>query len=136
MTPTMTALIGYALWFMLLSILIAATRVALVLGGKKAANDFNATGEDIGGFSERLARAHANCYENLPAFAAIALAALMSGHGSLMDQYAMLILYARMAQSLVHMLSTSVVAVNVRFMLYLIQIGLLGIVAFSLLGVG
>ena len=39
---------------MALSLMIAGVRVALVLQGKKAANDFNATGEDIGGRSSVL----------------------------------------------------------------------------------
>ena len=136
MTPTLTALLGYALWFMALSLMIAGVRVALVLQGKKAANDFNATGEDIGGFSVRLARAHANTFENLPAFAAIALAAVVSGQGAVMDPYAMWILYARLAQSVVHMASTSVIAVNLRFALYLVQIVLLAMVAIGLLSGG
>ena len=132
MMPTLTALVGYAVWTLALTMLIAGTRSAITFSGQKAANDFSPTGEDLGGFSRRLARAHANCYENLPVAAAILLAAVLSGRGDLSDIYAMWILYARVAQSLVHMISTSVPAVMVRFAFYLVQVVLLVIIAVGL----
>jgi uncharacterized MAPEG superfamily protein len=129
MTPTLLALLGFALWTLLLSLTIAATRSAIVMQGRKAANTFSPTGEDVGGFSQRLARAHANCYENLPVVAGVLLAALLSGHGDMSDQYALWILYARLFQSLVHLASTSIPAVYIRFGFYLVQVVLLVLIA-------
>ena len=132
MSPTLTALVGYALWTLALALTIGLLRAALVMRGARAANDFSPTGEDVGGFSRRLARAHANCYENLPAVAAILIAALLSGEGALSDTYALWILYARLAQSAVHLATNSVIGVNVRFVFYLAQLALLAIIAVGL----
>jgi uncharacterized MAPEG superfamily protein len=125
MTPTLMALIGYAVWTLLLSMAIAGTRSMIVMRGGRAANDFSPTGEDVGGFSRRLARAHANCYENLPIFIAIGLGVVLSGHSEVADRYSLWVLYARIFQSLIHLASTSVPAVYLRFAFYLVQVVLL-----------
>lgn len=129
MTPTLMALLGFAIWTLLLSVTIAMTRTVIVMQGKKAANEFSPTGEDVGGFSRRLARAHANCYENLPIVIAVGLVAILSGHSAMADTYALWILYARILQSLVHMASTSIPAVYLRFMFYGVQVVLLALIA-------
>ena len=134
MTPSFMALLGFAMWTLLLCGLIAATRMAIVMQGKKAANEFSPTGEDLGGFSRRLARAHANCYENLPVVIAVLIAAILSGHSAVADRYAMWILYARIFQSLVHMASTSIPAVYLRFMFYGVQVVLLVMIAAACFG--
>ena len=133
MTPTLTSLTLFALWTLVLTLMIALTRIVIVQTGKKKANEFQASGEDIGGFSLRLARAHANCCENLPIVGAIFLAAILSGNGGTSDDWAMYILYARVAQSVVHLLSTSVPAVLVRFGFYLVQWALLVLIGVSIL---
>lgn len=129
MTPTLMALLGFAMWTLLLSVAIAMTRTILVMRGVKPANEFSPTGEDIGGFSRRLARAHANCYENLPIVGAVLLVAILAGNSAMADRYAMWILYARIFQSAVHMASTSIPAVYLRFMFYGVQIALLTLIA-------
>jgi len=133
MTPTLTALVLLGLWSIGLTVLIALTRVGITMKGGKAANEFAPGGEDIGGFVQRLARAHANCYENLPIFGAILLTAVVSGQAHVSDPWAVWIFYARIAQSLVHIASTSVPAVLVRFGLYLVQVVLLIIIALKIL---
>lgn len=129
MTPTLMAVIGYALWTLLLGMAIAITRVAYVIKGAKAANEFAPSGEDIGGFVVRLTRAHANCYENLPAFLAVCFAAVASGNGAISDSLAMWVLYARVAQSVVHIVTTSPPAVNLRFVFWGAQIVLIVVIA-------
>src|SRR5262249_32746478 len=79
MSATAMALAGFAGWFVLLSLVLGTYRSALVLGGRKPANAFRTDGSDVPGFGQRLTRARDNVYENLPAFAALALAASMSG---------------------------------------------------------
>ncbi len=135
MTPTLAALVLFALWMIGLKLLIAGMRSVITLSGRKKANDFAPSGEDLGGFSQRLARVHANCYENIGIVAVVLLAAVMSGQGAISDQYAMWILYARVAQSLVHLASTSVPAVFLRFGLYVVQLVLLIVIAFQILAV-
>ena len=75
MGATAIALIGFAGWFALLSIVLGVYRVGLVLGGKKVANTFATDGADLAPFGHRLTRARDNCFETLPLFAALALGA-------------------------------------------------------------
>lgn len=136
MTPTLMALVGFALWTMALTGLIGGTRAYIARSTGKAPNTFAASGEDLGGFSQRLARAHANCYENLPVVAAILLSVQVSGMNALSDPLAPWILAARVLQSLVHLASTSVPAVLIRFGFFVVQIGLLLLIALRALSAG
>ena len=122
MGPTATALVGFAGWYLLLTVVLATIRTALVLSGKKAANGFTPDGSDIGGFTQRLTRARDNCYENLPLFAAVVLGAHISGSLAVTDPLAPWVLYARIGQSITHIASTSVPAIFVRFGFFGVQI--------------
>ena len=122
MGTTATALIGFAGWFVLLSIGLAVYRVALVLGGAKQANTFATDGSDLGGFAQRLTRARDNCFETLPLFAALAVGAHITGRLDVTDPLAMWVLYFRVAQSVTHLASTSVPAVTIRANLFFVQI--------------
>jgi uncharacterized MAPEG superfamily protein len=134
MGATATALIGFAAWQLLLTLVLAFYRTALVLGGTKAANQFSTDGSDVGGFGQRLTRARDNCYENLPMFAALALGASLAGKIAVTDPLAMFLLYARLGQSITHMASTSVPAVFVRFGFYGAQVFIMLWWAIQLLG--
>lgn len=114
MSVSLTAVLLYAAWTVFLLSAIAALRAYHTLGGRPA-NAFAVGGDDVSAFSGRLCRAHANCYENLPAFAAIALAAVVAGRGDITDPLALWVVVARIAQSTVHLWSTSVPAVIFRF---------------------
>lgn len=122
MGPTGTALLGFAAWYLLLTFALGVLRSALVLSGKKAANDFAPDGSDVGAFGRRLNRARDNCFETLPLFGAIALAATLANRVAVLDPLAMYVLYARIGQSLIHIASTSIVAINVRFAFFIIQL--------------
>ena len=124
MSATATALAGFAGWFVLLTAVLATYRSALVLSGQRAANSFRTDGSDVPGVAQRLTRARDNTYENLPAFAALALAAQIAGRLDVTDPWAMTVLYARIAQSLTHIASLSVPAVFVRFAFYLVQLAI------------
>lgn len=124
MSPSLHALVGYAAWMLVLLLILAFLRTGLTLTGKRAANQFKPSGDDVSPFSGRLARAHANCYENLPVFAALVVAAHLSGHGSVTDGLALVVLVARLAQSSIHLLSTSVPAVMLRFTAFAVQVGI------------
>ncbi len=50
MTPTAVALLGFAAWTILLVMLLGIYRTGLVFGGKKKANEFRASGDDLQGF--------------------------------------------------------------------------------------
>jgi uncharacterized MAPEG superfamily protein len=121
MTPTLTALLGFAAWYVLLTISLGLYRIGIILRGQKAPNTFAVDGSDIGDFGRRFTRARDNCYETLPVFAAIALVAHLSGRPEVTNPLAMWVLYARLGQSVTHLASTSVPAVMLRANLFFAQ---------------
>jgi uncharacterized MAPEG superfamily protein len=138
MSPSVLALVGYVAWTILLLTTILFYRTVLVLKKERAANAFLPSGEDVSPFSNRLCRAHANCYENLPIFAALILLALVTDNAGVTDSLARWVLVARVAQSTVHLISTSEMAVSIRAGLLLVQLGIeaywvvqLGLLGFS-----
>jgi uncharacterized MAPEG superfamily protein len=134
MGPTATALLGFAAWYLLLTFALGIFRSALVLSGNKAPNTFATDGSDTSAFGRRLNRARDNCYETLPLFAAIAVAASLMGRIAVLDPLAMYLLYARIGQSVTHLASTSIPAINVRFALFLVQIVIYSVWVVQLLG--
>jgi len=133
MSPSITALIVYAGWSLLLLITLVSYRSVLTVAGKRAANSFRHTGEGDSEFVQRLVRAHANCYENLPVFAALVLAAAASGNSAVTDGLVWWVVAARVGQSTVHLASTHNVAVIVRFHFFAAQLAILGYWAVLLL---
>ena len=120
MGATATALICFAAWYALLSVGLGLYRGRFVLSGK-APNTFANDGDDLDAFGKRLTRARDNCYETLPLFAAIALGASIAGRLDVTDGLAMWVFYLRLGQSITHLISTSVPAVNVRATLFFLQ---------------
>jgi uncharacterized MAPEG superfamily protein len=118
MGPTATALVGFASWFALLSLGLGVYRVGLVLRAGKPANSFATTGADLAPLGQRLTRARDNCFETLPLFAALALGAQLAGRLDVTDPLAMWVLYLRLGQSVTHIASTSVPAVQLRATLF------------------
>ncbi len=121
MTPTAVALLGFAAWTILMVVLLGLFRTGLVFAGKKKANEFRATGEDLGSFGYRATRVHANCFENLPVAAAVLLYAIATSQTAITDPLAMIFLGLRVAQSSVHLLSTARPMVLIRFAFYIGQ---------------
>ncbi len=122
MTPTAHALLAYTAWFLLLVVALGGFRSFLVVSGGKAVNGFSPSGEDVEGFGRRLTRVHANCYENLPAAAAVLLYAIATSQTSITDPLANVLLGARLLQSIVHLVSTSRPAVLLRFGFFVVQV--------------
>ena len=133
MTSAAVALIAYACWTLLLVIGIGLMRGAVALGGGRPSLRFDPGGADLSDFSARLCRAHANCYENLPVFGALVAVALATERAALVEPLAMWVLYARIAQSTVHLVSVSPPAIMARFFFYLVQVLLIGVMAWRLL---
>jgi uncharacterized MAPEG superfamily protein len=126
LSASLIAVLGYAAWTLTLLIAIAGHRLVLALGGRRQANSFSPWGDDVSPFSARLCRAHANCVENLPIFAAIVTVAVLTGGSQVTDPLALWVLAARVAQSTVHLASTSTRAVSVRFAFMAVQVLMLG----------
>lgn len=119
MGATAFALIGFGAWYVVLTLGMAFYRVSFM--GKKALNSFAVDGSDLDSFGHRLTRARDNCYETLPLFVALALGASIAGRLDVTDGLAMWVLFARIAQSVTHIVSTSVPAVLVRATLFTVQ---------------
>ncbi|MBY0423557.1 MAG: MAPEG family protein, partial [Parvularculaceae bacterium] len=120
LSSSAVALLGFVAWTVVLLMLLGLTRTGISLRGKPA-NSFKPSGEDTPGFPQRLSRAHANCYENLPAAGAILLYAIATDQTAVTDSFALVFLGARVAQSVTHLLSTANPMVLVRFVFFLVQ---------------
>lgn len=121
MTPTAATLLLLVAWFLLLLLSLGAFRTSLVMKNQRAANSFAPSGEDLSDVGKRLTRAHANCYEYLPAAFAALLYAIATGQTGLTDGLAYIFLAARIAQSVVHLISTSRLFVTIRFAFFIVQ---------------
>lgn len=124
MTPSLYSLLGFVVWTMLLVVVgIGVPRVSAVLARRAAPKSFMA---DVPHGSERYRRtmrAHANCVENLPLFAALVLLArVVSLENALFETLAIIVLPARVAQTTVHVASGSNRAVLARFWFFSIQV--------------
>ncbi|TXH66048.1 MAG: MAPEG family protein [Lysobacteraceae bacterium] len=124
MSSSIQAVLLYAGWTLALLCGIAMLRATYSLTGRRAANAFAVGGDDVSAFSGRLCRAHANCYENLPVFAAIVLGAYAADSSAITDPLAMWVVAARIAQSIVHLWSTGIPAVALRFCCLLPQLAI------------
>ena len=118
---TLTAFIA---WALVLLALMEVIRSQLVLRGKVPANRFTPDNANLSPFMQRLARAHANCLENLPTFGGLLLLAIVTGRTSITDPLAYLLLGARVFQSLVHLISVSSRAVTIRFTAFAVQMAI------------
>lgn len=119
---TGTALLLFASWSMVLLVSIALYRTWVSMTAGKALNSFSAAGTDLPGFGQRLTRAHANTYEFLPIAGAVMLYAIATDQTAITDDLASVLLGARLAQSTVHLVSTSTIAVLVRFIFFFVQV--------------
>lgn len=118
------ALLGFILWALLLLLLMEVLRSQLVLRGKVPANGFSPDNAALSPFMQRLARAQANCIENLPTLGGLLLFAIATGRTSITDPLAYLLLGSRVFQSLVHLASLSPAAVTVRFTAFAVQLAI------------
>lgn len=124
MNTTLTALTGFIAWTLFLLIVMEVIRSGLVIKKTVAVNAFRPDNANLSPFMQRLARAHANCLEGLPIFGGLMLVAALSGNAAVTDPLAYILLAARVVQSLAHLVSLSVMAVNVRFIAFAVQIGI------------
>jgi uncharacterized MAPEG superfamily protein len=121
MNPSIAAFLGYVTWMLVLLGLLASVRVNLSVTGKKAPNSFDPSGADVSPFSNRLCRAHANCYESFPIFGGLLLLAIATDTTAVTDGLAYFLIGARVLQSVTHLASTSNLAVQVRFAFFVAQ---------------
>src|SRR5262245_26024364 len=104
MTLPVWMLVGFAAWTLLLLLAtVGVYRWSRILTGRAPISSFRADPIEEEEWYKRATRAHANCIENLPVFGAIVLALHVGNVASaLVNALAVVILVARMMQSLVH----------------------------------
>jgi len=117
------SLVAFALWPVVLVLGIGTFRVPKVLMGKVAANSFPSGTPHGGDAYWRLNRAHMNSLESLPVFAALVLTAVVAQTVTpAFERFCILVVAARVAQSIVHVSGNSNMHVNVRFTFFAVQI--------------
>ncbi len=123
-SPTAIALTAFIGWTLLLLTLMEVLRTRLVLARKVPANAFTPDNANLSPFMQRLARAHANCIENLPVLGGLMLVAIATDRSAITNPLAYLLLGARVFQSLVHLASLSALAVTIRFVAFAVQLAI------------
>ena len=121
MSATAFALTGFISWALGLLIVMEVIRTYLVISEKVAANGFTPDNAALSPFMQRLARAHANCIEGLPIFGGLLGVAILISKTDVTDPLASTLLAARIVQSIIHLVSTSQVAVSLRFTAFTVQ---------------
>ncbi len=122
MSATVAALLGYVILTLSLLTTLGVLRVGLTISAGRAPNSFDPSGTDVSPFAIRLCRTHANCYESFPFYGGLLLLAIASDMTSITDGLAYYFIGARVLQAVTHLVSTSNVAVQVRFAFFLAQI--------------
>jgi len=129
-----TAVLVYAAWTLLLPIFYAGIRVPAIASGKKAADHWErGKSTDDPPLLQRAKHAHLNSVENFPIFAAVVVIAGLTGKIAIADALAGYVLYARVLQSVMHMLGTTLPLVALRGFFYFVQIVLIFYMLWGLL---
>lgn len=104
MNDAYISILVYCLWMICLLFVMLIVRVKAVRAGLKP-KDITPFNENISAFANRLSRAHANCYENLPVFVSITVVAALNDMLSIMQGSALIFIAARLLQSVTHLCS-------------------------------
>lgn len=117
------ALLGFTAWTLLLVIAVFAYRGLRFLSGTPINHwpRSNKPGDDAP-LVRRIEDAHANCVENLPVFAVLVLAAVVTGRAAAIDTLAPWVLYARLGQSAAHLWGGGPLQVGVRASCWAVQL--------------
>ncbi len=123
MAYSLWSLLGFTVWTLLLVLAgIGLPRFRAVLVDKVRANTFVPGTPHGSERYQRTMRAHMNCIENLPVFASLVLlGALLKLDSALFELTALIVLPARVLQSVTHVISGRSRAVLVRFGFFSIQ---------------
>jgi uncharacterized MAPEG superfamily protein len=136
MSASLTALLGFAAWAVLLIFVVFLYRTAVVFAGRKAANAWQRAERppaDEPAIITRIGHAHLNTVENLPIFAAIVAAAAAAGKLPVTDTVALWVVYARIAQSVTHLIGTTHWLVVIRANFFAVQLLLYAYMIWGLL---
>ncbi|HQT64999.1 MAG: hypothetical protein B7Z75_09745 [Acidocella sp. 20-57-95] len=117
------AVVYFSLWTLLLVVFYSGYRVIPILRGTKKPNAWTRGGAvDEPGVITRTHHAHLNALETLPIFAAVVLAGAALGKPAPANAVGEFIVVLRVAQSVIHMISTSPMMVLLRAVAFFAQI--------------
>ena len=125
MSTPVCALLTFAVWtYLLLLSTIGWYRWSRILTGKAPISSFKAVNPQGSDWYLRAMRAHANCVENLPVFAAVVFAIHAADIAtSAIDTLAVVVPIARVGQTLVHVVFPETnTSVSIRFVFFFAQI--------------
>jgi uncharacterized MAPEG superfamily protein len=125
MSVPVWVLLLFAAWTLLLLFLtVGYFRWSLILTGRATIREWRPDQDQGTDWYRRAMRAHANCLENLPIYTVVVIALLVTNaKGQWLDGLAIILLVARIAQSVLHIGPTQTEFVaGVRFGFYAIQI--------------
>lgn len=117
-------LLVFAGWTLLVLIgSVGVYRWSRVLTGRQAIRTFRSDKVEGADWYRRAMNAHRNCVENIGVFAAIALVAWVAGvRGGIIDSLAIVLMIARVAQSLTHIVFEETnLSVAFRFAFFFVQ---------------
>lgn len=116
---------------------VGVSRVSAVIRKKARANEFNPTVPHGSDRYQRCMRAHLNCVENLPVFAALVLlGSVLAIPSELFQLLAFAVLPARVLQTAAHVASGRNRAVLVRFSFFTVQLCCFGLMVCLLVAHG
>lgn len=122
MTVPLWCLLAFVGWMFCLLAAIGFDHFRLVGRGESTPSDLLADVPHGGDRHWRLHRAHVNCVENLPVFAAVVLTASVAGvRDAALDLLALTYIAARVCQSVTHVAAGSNRGVTVRLTFFLTQ---------------
>ena len=125
MSVSLWMVLGFAVWTLLVLMGgVGLRRWSEILSGRAALTSFPADTAHGSAAYRRAVRAHANCVENLPVFTALILVAeIAQVTPPYLGTLAVVVLCARVCQSLVHMLLPETNgSVGLRFSFFLVQV--------------
>lgn len=129
-----TAVLLYIAWMLLLALTYAGPRIPLALFGSKSIDNWERDQPPTDpAFLQRAKSAHMNCVENFPLFAGVVIIAALMGQIAIANSVAAYVLYARVAQSLIHISGASFAQIMARATCFLIQVVLIFYLVFSLI---
>lgn len=129
-----TAVLLYAGWMLILALIYAVPRVPQALTGAKPIDSWERNKQPIDApILQRAKAAHLNCIENFAVFAVVVVVAGLMNRLEAIGSLAAFVLYARIAQSVVHISGTSFVQIFLRATFFLIQILLVLVMVYRLL---
>jgi len=125
MTVPVAVLLAFAGWTLaIMSLTVGWYRLSRVVSGAASINSFEGDAARATGWYQRAHRAHANCLENLPLYAALVVAIVATGAvHPVLDALALVMMVARVGQTVTHIVFMQTrLAVSVRFTLFCTQV--------------